>query len=123
MRRGSLYGDGRAGGGDNLPLRDCQKFTGSAFATLVAVSKDALTIDGAMKTFSSLGGSGRPILRHFCPQCGSSLAEKLAGLPGMLILNVGTFDDPEAVAPGREIFRDDAVPWVHVAGDVPRFAK
>jgi hypothetical protein len=41
----------------------------------------------------------------------------------MLILNVGTFDDPQAVGPGREIFRDDALPWVHVEGDVPRFAK
>jgi hypothetical protein len=103
--------------------RDCQKFTGSAFAMLVAVPKEALTLDGAMQTFSSIGGSGKPILRHFCPQCGSSLAEESAGRPGMLILNVGTFDDPAAVSPGREIFRDDALPWVHVAGDVPRFAK
>jgi len=103
--------------------RDCQKFTGSAFATLVAVPKEALTIDGRMQTFSSLGGSGKPILRHFCPRCGASLAEESSGRPGMLILNVGTFDDPQAVKPGREIFRDDALPWVHVEGDVPRFAK
>src|SRR3954451_24350606 len=56
--------------------RDCQKFTGSAFATLVAVPKNALTIEGAMQTFRSRGGSGKPILRHFCPQCGSSIAEE-----------------------------------------------
>ena len=103
--------------------RDCQKFTGSAFAALLAVPKEALTIDGAMTTFSSLGGSGKPILRHFCPRCGSSLAEESAGRPGMLILNIGTFDDPSQATPGREIFRDDALPWVHVEGDVPRFAK
>jgi hypothetical protein len=104
--------------------RDCQRFTGSAFATLVAVPKDVLTIDGAMKTFSSLGGSGKPILRHFCPQCGSSLAvESPSRRPGVLILNVGTFDDPAQVTPTREIFRDDALPWVHVEGGVPRFAK
>ncbi len=103
--------------------RDCQRFTGSVFATLVAVPKETLMIDGAMQTFSSLGGSGRPILRHFCPQCGSSLAEEPAGRPGMMVLNVGTFDDPAVVAPAREIFRDDAVPWVHVEGEIPRFAK
>ncbi len=62
--------------------RDCQKFTGSAFATLVAVPKEALTIDGTMQTFSSLGGSGKPILRHFCPQCGASLAEESVGPAG-----------------------------------------
>src|ERR1043166_4138790 len=57
---------------------DCQKFTGSAFAALVPVSKDALTIDGALKTFSSPGDSGNPLLRHFCPECGSSIAEETA---------------------------------------------
>ena len=32
---------------------DCQKFTGSAFAALLRVSKDALIIEGTVKTFSS----------------------------------------------------------------------
>jgi hypothetical protein len=71
--------------------RDCQKFTGSAFAALVRVPKEALTIEGTLKTFSSIGGSGNPILRHFCPDCGSSIAEEPGTRPGMIILNVGTF--------------------------------
>ncbi len=103
--------------------RDCQKFTGSALAALVGLPKEALTITGALKTFSSIGGSGKPILRHFCPQCGSSIAEEPGTRPGFIILNVGTFDDPAIAKPGREIFRDDALPWLHVGGDIPRFAK
>src|SRR5271167_1043659 len=31
--------------------RDCQKFTGSAFAALVRATKEAVTIDGTLKTF------------------------------------------------------------------------
>ena len=69
--------------------RDCQKFTGSAFAALVRVTKEALTIEGELKTFSSIGGSGNPILRHFCPECGSSIAEESGTRPGNIILNVG----------------------------------
>jgi hypothetical protein len=99
--------------------RDCQKFTGSAFAALVRVPNEALTIEGTLKTFTSLGGSGNPILRHFCPECGSSIAEE----PGVIILNVGTFDDPTVAKAGQEIFRDDALPWVEVHGEIPRFAK
>jgi hypothetical protein len=102
---------------------DCRKFTGSAFAALVLVPKEALTISGTLKTFSSLGGSGKAILRHFCPECGSSIAEEPGTRPGMVILTVGTFDDPAIAQPAREIFRDDAFPWVHVDGDIPRFAK
>jgi hypothetical protein len=40
--------------------RDCQKFTGSAFAALVRATKEAVTIEGTLKTFSSIGGSGNP---------------------------------------------------------------
>ena len=103
--------------------RDCQKFTGSTFATLVRVPKEAMTIEGPLKTFSSIGGSGTPILRHFCAECGSSIAVESAMRPDIIVLNVGTFDDPTVAKPGREIFRDDAVPWVEVHGEIPRFAK
>jgi hypothetical protein len=103
--------------------RDCQKFTGSAFAALLMVPKTTLTIEGPVKTHSGVGGSGLPILRHFCSECGSSIAEEPGTRPGMAILCVGTLDDPARATPAREIFRDDALPWVHVSGDMPRFAK
>jgi len=99
------------------------KIPGSAFAALVPVAKEAVAIEGTLKTFSSIGGSGNPILRHFCPECGSSIAEEPGTRPGFIILNVGTFDQPAVAKPGREIFRDDALPWVEVLGEIPRFAK
>ena len=103
--------------------RDCQKFTGSAFATVVMAPKEAMTLSGSLKTFSSVGGSGKPILRHFCPECGSSIAEEPGTRPGMVILNVGTFDNPAVAQPALEIFRDHALPWVQILGDMRRFAK
>ena len=103
--------------------RDCQRFTGSAFGALVGVPKEALSIHGTMKTFTSLGGSGKPILRHFCPECGSSIAEEPGTRPGLVILNVGTLDAPKSVTLTREIFCDDALPWVQVTGAMQRFAK
>jgi hypothetical protein len=103
--------------------RDCQKFSGSAFAALVFVPKEKLAIEGTPKTFTSLGGSGNPLRRLFCPECGSSIAEEPGTRPGAVILNIGTFDDPGVVKPAREIFRDDALPWVEVHGDIPRFAR
>jgi hypothetical protein len=41
----------------------------------------------------------------------------------MIILNIGTFGDPSVAKPGREIFRDDALPWVEVHGEIPRSAN
>ncbi len=102
--------------------RDCQKFTGSAFATLVAVPKSALTFEGGPKTFTATADSGRPIGRQFCPQCGSPLCEISASRPDLLILNAGTLDDPTSVTPVREIYCDRAFPWVKLDGNLLRFA-
>ena len=35
----------------------------------------------------------------------------------MVILNVGTFDDPSVAKAGRETFRDDGLRWIEVHGD------
>jgi hypothetical protein len=43
---------------------DCQKFTGAAFAALVPVQKEALTVTGPVKTHSAVGGSGKPSHPH-----------------------------------------------------------
>jgi hypothetical protein len=102
---------------------DCQKFTGAAFAALVPVQKAAMTLTGPVKTHTALGGSGKLVLRNFCAECGSSLFEEPTVRPGLAILFAGTLDDPKAVSPAREIFRDDAFPWVAVHGDIPRFPK
>jgi hypothetical protein len=102
---------------------DCQQFTGSAFCRAGSGAQEAVSIEGTLKTFTSIGGSGSPILRHFCPGCGSSIAEASGARPKSIILNVGTFDNPAVAKPGREIFRDDALPWLAVHGEIPRFAN
>jgi len=123
LRRCALHHRGRPDQRNCLSLPGLPKFTGSAFAALVRVPKEALTIEATLRTFSSLGGSGNPILRHFCPECGSSIAEEPGTRPGVIILNVETFDDPSIAKPGREVFRDDALPWVEVHSEIPRSAK
>jgi hypothetical protein len=53
--------------------RDCQKFTGSAFGFLVGLPRAAFEIEGVLKTFTKPADIGRPIVRRFCPECGSSI--------------------------------------------------
>jgi hypothetical protein len=103
--------------------RDCQKFTGSAFGVMVGVPKTSVIFDGNISSFSSIGGSGKPIIRFFCPKCGSSIAEETSRLPDQIVLNVGTLDDPHQMKPVVEIFRDDALAWVQVNGVERRFGK
>ena len=100
---------------------DCQKHTGSAFAIMVRLPKTALQLQGTVKTFSKPGDSGNPILRYFCPECGSSIYDEPTARPGKINLNAGTLDDPSLVAPTLEIYCDSALPWVQLTG-TKRFA-
>jgi hypothetical protein len=96
--------------------RDCQKFTGSAFGFFIGVPRSAFEIQGALKTFTKLGDSGNPIVRRFCPECGSSVVEEPPGRPDLAIINAGTLDDPSAVTPTMEIYCDRELPWVRLDG-------
>jgi hypothetical protein len=102
---------------------DCQRFTGSAFATVIGVPRAALRLTGALNTFTKAGSTGKPIHRRFCPECGSGIVDEADALPGVAMLNVGTLDDRSWVKPQSEIYCDSAQPWVQLGGDLQRFAK
>src|SRR5919206_2098003 len=100
---------------------DCQRFTGSAFATVVAVP--ALKVTGTLRTFTKPGDTGKPMHRRFCPECGSGVVDEADALPGLVMLNVGTLDDRSWVRPQSEVYCDSAQPWVRLGGGVEGLAK
>ena len=102
---------------------DCQKFSGSAFATVVSVPGPALQVSGTLKTFTKTGSSGKPIHRRFCPECGSGIVEEADALPGIAMLNAGSLDDRTWVKPHSQIYCDSAQPWVRLGGEIKRFSK
>jgi hypothetical protein len=102
---------------------DCQRFTGSAFSTVMAFPASELKVIGALKTFTKAGDTGKPIHRRFCPECGSGIVDEADALPGIVMINVGTLDDPSWVKPQSEIYCASAQPWVSLGGGLQRFAK
>ena len=64
----------------------CQRQSGSAYSTNVAVPKDSLDIQGpTLKIFNAVGGSGRPAQLLFCENCGSTIATTAEAIPGRRI--------------------------------------
>lgn len=102
---------------------DCQKFSGSAFATVVGVPASALKVAGALKTFTKAGDSGQSMHRRFCPECGSGVMDEADALPGIVMLNAGTLDDRSWVKPLSQVYCDSAQPWVQLGGEMKRFGK
>jgi len=64
--------------------RDCQRHTGSAFVEVVAVPKEAFSIQGRLQTFTNTGDSGRKLDRKFCARCDHRSLSKPKGFLGWL---------------------------------------
>ena len=102
---------------------DCQKFTGSAFATVIGLPKASVTVTGTLKGFTKLGDSGKPIERRSCPDCGASILDECEIMPGIVMIAAGTLDDPNWLKPAAQIYCASAQPWVELGGQMERFER
>jgi hypothetical protein len=59
--------------------RDCQRQTGSAFVEVVAVPKEAFSVQGRLQTFTNTGDSGRKLDRNSVPAAAHRFVSKLKG--------------------------------------------
>jgi hypothetical protein len=70
----------------------CQKQTSSAYSVLVALPKGSLQTEGqALAAFEDVGDyTGLPVIRRFCPRCGSAIMSEVAATPELDWLKAGT---------------------------------
>ena len=76
-----------------------------------------------LTSYQETGDSGKLVLRHFCPNCGSGVMAEAEMLPGLKIILVGGFDDPTVYQPTMEIYCSSAQPWVRAGGQRQQFPK
>jgi hypothetical protein len=102
--------------------RNCQKNTSSAFSVLVVFPKGTLRMEGLdLSGFEHTGDSGQPVVRKFCPRCGSPVVADVAVTPEWDWLMAGTLDDPSWLRPQMNIFCSSAQPWVSMDDAVPAY--
>jgi hypothetical protein len=102
---------------------NCQKGSGTAFNVVVAVPKPAVSMTGSISTYEGKGDTGNPTYKRFCPECGSPVAEEAAIMADVVMIPVGTLDDPSSVQPAMQIYCDSAQPWALLEGEIQRFPK
>lgn len=102
---------------------NCQKGSGSAFNAVVAVPKPAVSMTGSLSTYEGRGDTGNAVYRRFCPECGSPVAEEAAAMADVVMIPIGTLDNPSAAQPATQIYCDSALPWALLEGGIQRFAK
>lgn len=108
----------------NCHCRDCQRTTGTAYAPVLAVPRDALSISQGEPTYyTSQSDSGETVSRGFCPECGSGIFSKLSANPDIVGLKAASLDDPSWFRPTIDIYTDSAQPWDVMNPDLPKVPK
>ena len=102
---------------------NCQKGSGSAYNAVLAVPKPAVSMTGTVSTYEGRGDTGNAIYKRFCPECGSPVAEEAAIMADIVMIPVGTLDDPSVVQPAMQIYCDSAQPWALLEGGIQCFPK
>ena len=93
---------------------DCRKWSGAPVAGWIAFRETAVSVTGTPISYDSSAQAQR----QFCGACGTGLFYRNATmLPGIVDIQSGTLDHPEAHPPAAQIMTVDRLPW---AGDIDR---
>ncbi len=100
--------------------RVCQYLGAGTGTANAAFPKEALKISGERATYASTADSGAAMVRSFCPQCGTQLFSEAAPRPHVVIVRVGSLDDPEIGKPIGTIWTRSAPSWACFDESLPR---
>ena len=94
----------------------CRRATGSAFAVLAWVPSAAVSWLGQEPRYRQSSPLAK---RGFCQACGSPLTLAYDADRSTIALHVGTFDDPEQLAPQHNYGSSQRLGWVCCGIDLP----
>ena len=93
---------------------DCQRRSGSVFATQARFPAESVSIEGNGTVYVRIGDEGGVGRFHFCPRCGATVFYTLDAVPGFVAVPVGAFADPGFPQPRVSVYEDRKHPWVRL---------
>jgi hypothetical protein len=102
--------------------RECQHIAGGASNLVMGMPKDGFTYTKGEPAQFARDDLASPRIRDFCATCGTHILTRSPPRPNMVMVKVGTLDDPSMFnKPDMVIYTKDARAWHHVPDDAPSF--
>ena len=98
---------------------ECQKRTGSVFATQARFPRESVRAEGDSAQWSRVGDSGGRAIFHFCPVCSSIVYWEPLEMPDFVMVAVGAFADPGFPPPRVSVYDGRQHPWTLAIGELP----
>jgi hypothetical protein len=91
--------------------RNCQRISGAGHIGFICFAESAVSVEGATRSYSLTGGSGRTATRYFCPTCQSDVFGRAEVMAGQINLYAGSLDDTSQFQPRIAIFTRSRPAW------------
>jgi hypothetical protein len=99
---------------------DCQRRSGSVFATQARFPASSVTIAGTSNTFVRVGE--RRTTFYFCPNCGSTVYYVSDHAKDVIAIAIGAFADPSFPSPTVSVFDDRKHRWFEMDASIEHIA-
>ena len=104
--------------------RECQYISGGHPNAVMAMPESGFRYTKGKPKGFSRSDLDNPVTREFCAECGTHLLARSPGVPGALLLKVGTLDDPSVFGqPQMVIFTIDKQSFHHLPAGIPTFER
>jgi len=91
--------------------RACQQMTGSDHAAGFGLGAENLTLTGALKHHERTAASGHAVRTYFCAKCYAPIYNDPERAAGLVMVHLGSLDDPSAVTPDQIFHADEKIAW------------
>jgi len=114
----------RASGESSHPsLCHCNSCRRAAGAPLVAWATFPPTQFAFTKGTPARYRSSPPVVRTFCPTCGTPLTYQHASFPNEIDVTIASLDDPSAFPPADHTWTSERIPWLELGDHLPRHER
>lgn len=101
---------------------DCRKYTGSAFASVLAAESGGFRIisgEGNLNEYLSSPGKHR----FFCKTCGCHIYLRAEHRPSMIFVRAGTLDDDPGIKPQAHFWTGVKAPWHDITDELLQYPE
>lgn len=98
---------------------ECQKRTGSVFATQARYASESVRVEGVSNQWRRRGDEGGEATFHFCSTCAATVFWRPDSAPDLIYVAIGAFADPSFPPPTVSVYEERKHPWALDASALP----